>query len=205
MWSNSFHDYEEHIILTTNNNKLLFPAGSYVFLNSSSPASRQDLLQFPTFRYICGLSLALYSSAATQLSLLRVNVGPEVIDLPGDGSGWLYFSRHYNLSAVRNEDSVYPLWVVVEGVEMGEAEELLASPLVVAVDNLTLTFCLPCDFDLLALPGNLHITAPLAANVSLGQRTQLRLDAASPLCPTLPLFFLIEAGELWKQPWLGDM
>ena len=176
-----------------------------MFLNSSSPGSRQDLLQFPTFRYICGLSLVLYSSTATQLSLLRVNVGPEVIDLPGDVSGWLYSSHHYNVSAVREEDKAYPLWVVVEGVELGEAEELLVPPLVVAVDNLTLTFCLPCDFDLLPLPGNLYIAVPLAVNVSLGQRTQLSVDAASPLCPTLPLFFLIEAGEHMKWLWLEDM
>ena len=96
---------------------------------------------------------------------------------------------------VEDEDRDHSLKILIEGFELGEAEEEGDDSLVAAVDNITLTFCLPCDFDILPLPGNLMLTAPTVLNVSLGYVTNFTLSASSPLCPSLPLFFTIEAGE----------
>ena len=90
----------------------------------------------------------------------------------------------------------YPLMIMIEGVLVGgEAEEEEGGLQVAAVDNITLGFCLPCDFDLLPQPGNLQLTAPPALNVSLGHVTNFSLSATSPLCPSLPLVFSIDAGK----------
>lgn len=99
----------------------------------------------------------------------------------------------YNVSALPEEDKAYPLRLTGSSYELGEAEEV--SSLVMAVDDLTVTFCLPCDFDFLPQPGNLNLVAPSSLNVSLGVMSERMLSASSPLCPTLPLFFEIEEGE----------
>ena len=103
------------------------------------------------------------------------------------------------MSSVEEEDREFPLRLTVEGYVLGEAEgeaeEEGEGFQVMAVDDITLTFCLPCDFDLLPQPGNLQLTAAPALTVALGNITTLLLSASSPLCPTLPLVFMIEAGE----------
>lgn len=157
---------------------------------------RGDILQFPTFQYICNLSLAYYTSDAAKLSILRTNIGPDdIIVYPtlDSANEWQYHSVQYNVSAVPEEDKAYPLRLTGSSYELGEAEEV--SSLVMAVDDLTVTFCLPCDFDLLPQPGNLNLVAPSSLNVSLGDMSERMLSASSPLCPTLPLFFEIEEGE----------
>lgn len=159
-----------------------------------------DMLQFPTFQYICSLSLAYYTSDPAMLSIVRTNLGPEdIMVYPSqDGaSEWQHLSVQYNVSDLPEEDKAYPLKLRGQSSNssgFGEAEEV-SSPLVMAVDDVTVTFCLPCDFDLLPQPGNLNITTPTVLNVSLGVMSELVLSTASPLCPTLPLFFQIEAGE----------
>ena len=103
------------------------------------------------------------------------------------------------MSSVEEEDREFPLRLTVEGYGLGEAEgeaEEEEGFQVMAVDDITLTFCLPCDFDLLPQPGNLQLMAASALTVALGNITTLLLSASSPLCPTLPLVFMIEAGEI---------
>ena len=163
---------------------------------------RGDILQFPTFQYICNLSLAYYTSAPAELSILRVNVGPDgimVYPALDSANEWQYHSVQYNVSAIPEEDKAYPLRLRACSYELGEAEEV-SSSLVMAVDDITVTFCLPCDFDLLPLPGNLNMMAPSVLNVSLGAMSETVLSASSPLCPVLPLFFQIEAGEILGCP-----
>lgn len=188
-WCLYFFRHSFTVSLSTN-------SGSYVFLNytSSPTVNGHTLLSFPTYQYICGLSLSYYVSPSLDINILRVNIGESTLPLHAIINQWRYQELEYNVSTIEEENISHQLIVSIEGVELGEAE-LEEEPFVAAVDNVTLRFCLPCDFDLLPQPGNLLLTGPLALNVSLGDVTRFSLSASSPLCPSLPLLFTVEAGE----------
>ena len=169
-----------------------------MYINYTGPVSVNPvtLLSFPTYHYICHISLSYYSSPSLEMSLLRFN--SERTCLPTytetSSSQWNQWTVDYNIS--ETDSMNYPLMILIEGAVVGgEAEEEEGEPQVAAVDNITLSFCLPCDFDLLSQPGNLQLTAPQTLNVSLGRVTNFSLSAFSPLCPSLPLSFNIDAGN----------
>ena len=174
--------------------------GHYVYMNFTGPVpdNPETLLTFPTHRYICHISLSYFtsSSSSLELSVLRFNIGREFAPLSTEPQ-WNWWDTEFDLSEESSGD--YPLKILIEGVGMeGEAEEVGGGGelQVAAVDNITLSFCLPCDFDLLAEPGNLLLSAPSALNISLGRVSNFSLSASSPLCPSLPLIFSIETGEI---------
>ena len=169
-----------------------------MYINHTGPVSGNPeiMLVFPTYRYICQLSLSYHTSPSLETSVLRFNSERTPLPPSSDSSAsqWSWWSLNYNTSEVDGVD--YQLKVLIEEAGVGgEAEEEEGETQVAAVDNITLSFCLPCDFDLLPRPGNLQFTAPPALNVSLGQVTNFSLSGSSPLCPSLPLVFSIDAGE----------
>ena len=170
-------------------------------MNYTGPVSDnpETLLAFPTYHYICSISLSYFSSSPSlDISVLRFNIGRDFLSSstePPTTSQWSQWTVDYDVSEGTDEE--YQLKILIEGAGVeGEAEEEDVGLLVVAVDNITLSFCLPCDFDLLPEPGNLLLTAPSALNLSLGHITNFSLTASSPLCPSLPLVFNIEAGKI---------
>ena len=170
-------------------------AGHYVYINYTGPVSENPvtLLSFPTYRYICHISLSYYTSSSLYMSLLRFNSERKFLPpyTEPTTTQWNYWSMDYSISGMD-----YPLMILIEEVLVGgEAEEEEEELQVAAVDNITLTFCLPCDFDILPQLGNLQLTVPSALNVSLGQITNFSFSASSPLCPSLPLMFSIDAGK----------
>lgn len=154
------------------------------------------LLSFPTIQYICGISLSYYASSTLDVRVLRVNIRADTLPPLIDSaiSQWNYWSEDYDITQVEEDDRDNELRILIEGLEFGgEAEEEEQDGQWVAtVDNITLTLCLPCDFDMLSNPGNLVLTAPSSLNVSLGHVTNFTVTASSPLCPSLPLIFNIE-------------
>ena len=164
----------------------------------------ETLLSVPTYHYVCHISLSYFSSPNLDMSVLRFNsertfLPPYTEPTTTTTTQWNHWRVDYNISEGGRMD--YPLMIMIEGVLVGgEAEEEEGGLQVAAVDNITLGFCLPCDFDLLPQPGNLQLTAPPALNVSLGQITNLSLSATSPLCPSLPLIFSIDAGKENTNP-----
>ena len=168
----------------------------YLNYTEMPSVNREMLLSFPTYQYVCHLSLAYYASVSLDISLLRVNIGRSPLPAPGGTTTqWSQWTVEYNVSQVREEDRDRALKILIEGFELGEAEEEEEGLSVAAVDDVTLTFCLPCDFDLLPEPGNLQLSAPSSLNVSLGDITEFTLAGSSPLCPSLPLIFTIDTGE----------
>lgn len=169
-----------------------------MYLNYTAPptVNGHTLLSFPTYQYVCGLSLSYYVSATLDMYVLRVNIGETLLPVVHSTTDqWQHWARQYNVSSIEEGNWDHPLNISTEWAELGEAEQEEDLPLVAAVDDITLTFCLPCDFDLLPQPGNLWLDAPPAVNVSLGSVTNFHLNASSPLCPSLPLIFTIDAGE----------
>lgn len=184
-------------VFEVNDQMLSTNAGIYVYLNYTSPptVNSHTLLSFPTYQYICGLSLSYFASSSLDINILRVNIGESTLPTQTTTDQWQYQELEYNVSSIEEKNKNYQLIISIEGVELGEAE-MEEEPFVAAVDNITLRFCLPCNFDLLPQPGNLLLSGPPALNVSLGDVTSFSLSASSPLCPSLPLLFAIEAGEL---------
>ena len=172
-----------------------------MYLNYTAPpiTNQETLLTFPTYQYVCALSLSYYTTPSLDVSVVRVNIGkdtlPPATTSSSDTAQWSHQTLHYNVSAVARHNRDQLLKISVEWLELGEAG-LEEGVMVAAVDDITLSFCLPCDFDLLPLPGNLELRAPPALNVSLGSVTNLTLLASSPLCPSLPLVFTIDAGKV---------
>ena len=150
------------------------------------PDNPETLLTFPTHRYICHISFSYFTSppSSLELSVLRFNIGREFVPLSTEPQ-WNWWDTEFDLSEESGED--YPLKILIEGAGMeGEAEEVGGGGelQVAAVDNITLSFCLLCDFDLLTEPGNLLLSALSTLDVSLGCVSNFSLSASSPLCPS---------------------
>ena len=101
-------------------------------------------------------------------------------------------SFSYNVTAVPADAG--ELVIQVSEFDLGEAPPE-DSDLFLALDDVNITFCLPCDFDDLTTPGNLLLSSPSEVAITFGEVNQFTLQASSPLCPTLPLVFAIESGE----------
>lgn len=131
-------------------------------------------------------------SPSLELSVLRFNSDRTLLP-PSSETQWSWWNTSFNIS-----DSDSPIMILIEGVGGGgEAEEEEEEVQVAAVDNITLTFCLPCDFGLLPQSGNLILSAPSFVNMTLGRVTNFSLSVSSPLCPSLPLVINIDAGKLY--------
>ena len=83
----------------------------------------------------------------------------------------------------------------VSEFELGEAPPEDSSDLFLALDDVNITFCLPCDFDDLAAPGSLLLSSPSEFGITFGEVNRFTLRASSPLCPTVPLVFAIDSGQ----------
>ena len=81
--------------------------------------------------------------------------------------------------------------------EYGEAP--LEGPLLLALDNIQLTFGLPCQFSVLNVPGNLLLSPqPPSLDIPLGQVTTVQFVASSTICPDGPFLYTIESSRYWK-------
>ncbi|KAL5499732.1 hypothetical protein EMCRGX_G011191 [Ephydatia muelleri] len=107
-------------------------------------------LGFPNDQYICGLSFAYAVDGATTLLLSRLNfdeieINTTVVEVtPPDVTGpW---QKAYHYITLPPVTKIYPLYFRELVADMGEAapanEEMF-----LALDDLNITFCLPCNFD----------------------------------------------------------
>ena len=89
-----------------------------------------------------------------------------------------------------------------------------AAPLILGIDDITMTYQIPCDYDLLnqigtesilntlrpccmmCFPGNLVLVAPAPLQqLPLGTVTQLKFNVSSPICPNGSFVFQITSGK----------
>ena len=92
------------------------------------------------------------------------------------------------------------LYLEASAYDLGEAPlESDDQELFLALDNLTLTFCLPCDYDTLTEPGAIIVGGPERVDVQLRTLTTYQFNATTPACPNETLIFSIESGELGRE------
>ena len=143
------------------------------------------MLRFPSLEYVCGLSFAYYADGPIDLAVLRENV--ELKYIATIESSWEKESLSFNLSAITGEFG--GIVFDVSELEFGEAMEDVNSELFLALDDVNVTFCLPCDYSILSWPGNLILDAPSEFNITLGVTRELMLEASSPICANATLCF----------------
>ena len=138
----------------------------------------------------------------TELEVVRFNYDHRTVfrnfSLPP--YSWQRVQLNFNTSELTTDDA---LIFEVSGYDFGEAdpEGPEGSFLYIALDDVNITFCLPCDFDLLSEeePDNLvlHVPSNDVVEVILDEDTSFVLSASSPICTDskLEFVFLIESGE----------
>lgn len=79
--------------------------------------------------------------------------------------------------------------------DIGEApEDPSGYDLFLGLDDISITFCLPCDYDALGLPGSLSLTGPENITIRLRITSKEVYNGTSSLCPNEPLEYHIVSG-----------
>lgn len=114
-----------------------------------------------------------------------------------DSGLWQSASYQYNSSSLNIPSSGSSLYFEVSQYDLGEAPlELANVELFLALDNVTLTFCLPCDYNVLVEPGAIIVGGPENIDIQLRRLTTYQFNASTPACPNETLVFNIEAGKI---------
>eukprot|EP00731_Ephydatia_muelleri_P012219 Em0006g1113a len=154
-------------------------------------------LGFPNYQYICGLSFAYAVDGATTLLLSRWNFDEIEINTtvavatPPDVTGpW---QKAYHYITLPPVTKIYPLYFKELVADMGEAppanEEMF-----LALDDLNITFCLPCNFDNLSVEGGIILTMPNVIHVLITALTNTVVVVAnSSICPEATFIYTIES------------
>ncbi len=67
--------------------------------------------------------------------------------------------------------------------------------LFLGLDDISLTFCLPCDYDTLGTPGGLGLVGSNDITIRLRVTSKEVYNGTSSVCPNQPLQYNIESGE----------
>ena len=136
---------------------------------------------------------------ATTLLLSRWNfdeieINTTVIEVtPPDVTGpWQKAYHNITLPPVTK---IYPLYFRELVADLGEAapanEEMF-----LALDDLNITFCLPCNFDNLSVEGGIILTMPNVIHILITALTNTVVVVAnSCICPEATFIYTIESGK----------
>lgn len=139
-------------------------------------------------------------SGPLDLDLVRENWGVDTVYISSPspsppGPVWESVSYRYNASGML-PSSGSSLYFEASRYELGEAPlESDEAELFLALDNVTLTFCLPCDYDTLTEPDAIIVGRPERIDMQLRRLTTYQFNASTPACPNETLVFNIESGE----------
>ncbi len=90
------------------------------------------------------------------------------------------------------------LFFEVSPFDMGEAAvDPSTYDLFLGIDDITLTFCLPCDYDLLRINESLVLSGPSDFTVRLRITSRMQYNGSSSFCPDQQLEYNIDSGEGW--------
>lgn len=81
----------------------------------------------------------------------------------------------------------------LSGGEFGEAP--IEGTLYIALDNITLTYALPCNFDALNIPENLQISHQPYLDIPLGIVTYVDFIGSSQICSNGPFVYTLENSK----------
>ena len=94
-----------------------------------------------------------------------------------------------------SDDSSGSLIIIVSNFDFGEAApEPGNNDLILTVDDVVLTLCLPCDYDSLGDVGGITVDGPNRIDVPLRFVEQYQFNASAPACPNETFTFTIESG-----------
>ncbi len=132
--------------------------------------------------------------------MVRFNSGSDDVysymESTSNASMWQSAAYNYTVTQpVSSEQQQQQMYFMVTGTFIGEAEVVGGTDIFLALDDVTLTFCLPCDYDGLMEPGAIIVGGPEEINVTLRQSVTFQFNATSPACPNETLAFIIEAGK----------
>ena len=160
----------------------------------------EQVLVFPSHQYICGLSFSYFVVGPLDLDVVRENLGVDTVFISSseanNSSSWEHVSYQYNISIHDAPLSGSALFFEVSEYDIGEAPlESDATQLLLALDNVTLTFCLPCDYNSFVEPGAIILGGPESIDIQLRRSTTYQFNASTPACPNETLVFTLEAGK----------
>lgn len=177
----------------------------YYYTNQSIFPSEQVLL-FPSHQFVCGISFSYSVAGPLDLDLVRENRGVDTVYIaqgvrPTPASQtWDNASYQYSIGFEAPESGA-SIYFEVSHYDMGEAPvESDDAEVFLALDNITLTFCLPCDYDALVEPEAILLGGPERIDIQLRRLTTYQFNASTPACPNETLVFTIESGEECNQP-----
>ena len=107
---------------------------------------------------------------------------------------WETTSLNFSLPSTSNFSDLDAIAFEVSEFDLGESVTETPDPIFLALDDVNLTFCLPCDFDSLSAPGNLMLNDPPDFNITLGTTMLIELEASAVVCSNMSLVFGIESG-----------
>ena len=172
-------------------------AGNYFYFNSSALSQSERVLHFPHYSHICGLSFSYYVSGPLDLSLLFENLRYYTVYVTQSSNAtgssvWKRESFSFNSSDPFDGN----LYFEVSPFDMGEAAlEPGGSNVFLGLDDISMTFCLPCDFDRLDSDGGLVLDGPNEFTVRLRVTSQITYNATSLICPNEPMQYSIDSGK----------
>lgn len=179
----------------------MLSAGHYVYYYANHSLSvAEQVLVFPSHRYVCGLSFSYFIAGPLDLDVVRENLGVDTVFISdsrqgANSTGWERVDYRYNISIYDVPTSGSALYFEASEYDIGEAPlETDSTELLLALDNVTLTFCLPCDYDMFVEPGAIILAAPESFEIQLRRSSVYFFNASTPACPNETLVFTIESG-----------
>ena len=111
---------------------------------------------------------------------------------------WDSVSYQYNDVLLNAPMSASALYFEVSRFDLGEAPLESDEEVFLALDNVTLTFCLPCDYDALVEPDAIIVGGPERIDIQLRRLNAYQFNASAPVCPNETLVFTVESGKSMK-------
>ena len=131
------------------------------------------------------------------MEVLQENLAthPVFMSSPSTGNETQWQRARLNL----NTSDVYSgsLVIIASNFDLGEAAPEPGSEtddVFLAVDDIILTLCLPCDYDSLGDVGAINVDGPERIEVSLRLVDHYQINASSPVCPNETFAYAIESG-----------
>ena len=175
-------------------------AGHYFYFSSNQQLSTEErVLTYPsnTHQFTCALSFSYYAVGPLELEVLQANLAIHSIFMPSQSMAnqtqWERAHLDFNTSDTYSGSLV----IIASNFELGEAAPEPGSDsddVFLAIDDIILTLCLPCDYDSLGDVGSVIVDGPERIDVSLRLVHQYQFNASSSVCPNETFTYAIESG-----------
>ena len=175
--------------------------GHYFYFSSNQLLSTEErVLTYPsnTHQFSCSLFFSYYVIGPLELEVLQENFASHPIFMSGQSSSnetqWQRAQLTFNTSDTYSGSLV----IIASNFDLGEAAPEPGSDaddVFLAIDDITLTLCLPCDYDSLGDVGSINVNGPERIDVSLRLVDRYQFNASSPVCPNETFAYAIESGK----------